>query len=91
MLEKARKVRLSARGLRFQKVSGGYIGRGKRVGTNSRLSRDETRAQAVWEDDKTMSDPLPLAFLEAIEEQRFYGRGKRALNKPETAVELIND
>jgi len=60
-------VRLSARGLRLHKGNV-RVDWTKRIGIIGQLSRDQTRASVIWEGNTALSDPLPFAFLEVVEE-----------------------
>jgi hypothetical protein len=64
---KGQKVRLSALGLRFHKASANYIDWIRRTGTIGRMSVDGKRAQVLWDGNRTLSDPLPVSFFEAVE------------------------
>jgi hypothetical protein len=39
------------------------------------LYRDDLRAQVIWKGNKTLSDGVPLKFLESVGEQKWYGQG----------------
>jgi hypothetical protein len=70
MLEKGQKVRLNARGRHFyeNRVARSRVIDWKlRLGTVGRITRDRTRASVLWDDNKTLCEPLPLGFLEAID------------------------
>ena len=70
MLEKGQKVRLNAQGRRFYEkrlARSRVIDWKLRLGTIGRISRDRKRASILWEDNKTLCEPLPLMFLETIE------------------------
>jgi hypothetical protein len=72
MLKKGQKVRLNARGRHFYEVSirvarPRVIDWKLRLGTVGHITRDRKRASVLWEDNITLSEPLPLMFLEAIE------------------------
>jgi hypothetical protein len=67
MLLKGQKVRLSARGLRSHKGNA-KVDWTKRIGIIRYLSRDRMRASVIWEGNNSLSDPLPFAFLEVVEE-----------------------
>jgi hypothetical protein len=72
MLRKGQKVRLNARGRHFYEVSirvarPRVIDWKLRLGTVGHITRDRKRASVLWEDNITLSEPLPLMFLEAIE------------------------
>lgn len=69
MLKAGQKVRLNEFGLRLHRVPKGQINWDKRIGTIRRITRDETRAQIIWEGNKSMCDPLPLSVLEAVDQQ----------------------
>jgi hypothetical protein len=68
MLIKGQRVRLGAPGLRFHKPSANYIDWITRTGIIGRMSADGKRAQVLWDGNRTLSDPLPVSFLEAAEE-----------------------
>jgi hypothetical protein len=39
------------------------------LGTVGHITRDRKRASVLWEDNITLSEPLPLMFWEAIQAQ----------------------
>jgi hypothetical protein len=39
------------------------------LGTVGHITQERKRASVLWEDNITLSEPLPLMFLEAIEAQ----------------------
>jgi hypothetical protein len=72
MLKKGQKVRLNTRGRHFyegsNRIAGPrFINWKLRLGTVGHITRDRKRASVLWEDNITLSEPLPLMFLEAIE------------------------
>jgi len=70
MFEKGQKVRLNARGQRFHEnriVRSRAIDWRFRLGTIGRMTRDRKRASILWEDNATLSEPLPVIFLEVLE------------------------
>lgn len=70
MLEKGQKVRLNARGRHFYEnrmARSRVIDWKLRLGTIGSITRDRKRASVLWEDNRTFSEPLPIGFLEAIE------------------------
>jgi hypothetical protein len=74
MLKKGQKVRLKTRVSHFYEGSN-RIARPRFIdwklwlGTVGHITRDRKRASVLWEDNITLSEPLPLTFLEAIEAQ----------------------
>jgi hypothetical protein len=71
VLKKGQTVRLNDRGGHFYEVATRVarpriIDWRRRLGTVGHITRDRKRASVLWEDNISSSDPLPLAFLEAI-------------------------
>ena len=68
MLQKGQKVRLTERGLKFHtSVSGQLAPRQKweaRKGTIARLIHSKTQVVVVRDGNVSLSDPMPVTFLE---------------------------
>jgi hypothetical protein len=74
MLKKGQKVHRNTRGSHFYEGSNRiarprFIDWKLRLGTVGHITRDRKRASVLWEDNITLSEPLPLMFLDAIQAQ----------------------
>jgi hypothetical protein len=71
-MDRGQTVRLNERGLKWQKRAGGGPVRRNdvmwqgRVGVVRRMTADGLRARIVWDANSSMSDALPVTFLEAL-------------------------
>ena len=70
VLQKGQKVRLTERGLQFHTSASGQLApRQKwdiRKGTVARLIRSKTFAVILWDGNVSLSDPMPVTFLEPV-------------------------
>jgi hypothetical protein len=71
MLKKGQRVHLNARGIRY--ATSNRIARPRAIdwklrrGTVGHITRDRKRATVLWEGNTSLSDALPIIFLEAVD------------------------
>jgi hypothetical protein len=71
MLQKGQKVRLNYRSVQFHLNKPSQRRHGpdwvSRIGRIARLTRGKTHALIIWDGNRSLSDAMPLDFLEMIE------------------------